>query len=165
MLMAPWVMAGVSGDVAQELQMPSGPQALEDVQKPMPSRLATLQDPGTSDQIVLYQHSLKHFPSQSWCEVCVDSRSRDQLKIDAVVDYAYMGDGGLVPDSKKMDMQHVVAGTAKWVRDLRYERFLSARRQTEGVLQLLLDKVANKCRPEGQDWQIPRQVSPNPGSY
>ena len=91
MLMAPWVMAGVSGAVAQELQMPSGPQALEDVQKPMPSRLATLQDPGTSDQIVLYQHSLKHFPSQSWCEVCVDSRSRDQLKIDAVVDLRLHG--------------------------------------------------------------------------
>ena len=30
----------------------------------------------------------------------------------------------------------------------------------EGVLQLLLDKVAKECRPEGQDWQILRQVSP-----
>ena len=32
MLMAPPVTAGVSDDVAQELQMPSGPQALEDVE-------------------------------------------------------------------------------------------------------------------------------------
>ena len=28
----------------------------------------------------------------------------------------------MVPDSKKLDMPHVVAGTAKWVRDLEYER-------------------------------------------
>ena len=73
-----------------------------------------------------------------------DSPHREQLKIDAVVpqpqfDYGYMGNGGLlqmacfvvgtdtssgaihatmVPDSKKMDMHHVVAGTATWVRDL-----------------------------------------------
>ena len=30
----------------------------------------------------------------------------------------------------------------------------------EGVLHLLLDKVARECRPEGQGWQILRQVSP-----
>ena len=30
----------------------------------------------------------------------------------------------------------------------------------EGFLQLLLDKVAKERRPEGQDWQILRQVSP-----
>ena len=30
----------------------------------------------------------------------------------------------------------------------------------EGALQLLLDKVAKECRPEGQDWKILRQVSP-----
>ena len=28
----------------------------------------------------------------------------------------------MVPDSKKMDMPYVVAATAKWVRDLGYER-------------------------------------------
>ena len=28
---------------------------------------------------------------------------------------------GMVPDSKKMDMPYVVATTARWVRDLRYE--------------------------------------------
>ena len=30
----------------------------------------------------------------------------------------------------------------------------------EGVLRLLLDKVAKECRSEGQHWQILRQVSP-----
>ena len=48
--------------------------------------------------------------------------------------------------------------TAKWVRDLGYERF-RLHGNKEGLLQLLLDKVAKECRPEGQDWQILRQVS------
>ena len=65
----------------------------------------------------------------------------------------------MVPDSKTMDMPHVVAATAKWVRDLGYERFC-LRGDKEGVLQLLLGKVARDCCPEGQDWQILRQVSP-----
>ena len=30
----------------------------------------------------------------------------------------------MVPDSKKMDMPYVVATSAKWVRDLGYERFV-----------------------------------------
>ena len=55
--------AGVSDDVAQELQMPIDPQALDDVEEPMPARPATFKDPGTPDQIVLDQHSLAHFPS------------------------------------------------------------------------------------------------------
>ena len=134
------------------------------------------------------QHNLTHFPSQPWCKMCVESRGhdsphREQSKIDAVVpqlqfDYGYMGDGGplqiacflvgadtssgathatMVPDSKKMDMLHVVAATAKWVRDLGYERFC-LHGDKQGVLQLLLDKVAKECRPEGHDWQILRQV-------
>ena len=153
----------------------------------MPSRLATLKDPGTPDQIVLDQHSRTHFPSQPWCKVCVESRGRDsphreQSKIDAAVpqlqfDYSYMRDGGplqiacflvgtdassgaihptMVPDSKKMDMHHVVAATAKWVRDLMYERFCL--HADIGVLQLLLSKVANECRPEGQDWLVFFQI-------
>ena len=65
----------------------------------------------------------------------------------------------MVPDSKKMDMLFVVAATAKWVRDPEYERFC-LHGHTERVLQLLLDKVAKEYRPEGQDWQILRQVSP-----
>ena len=72
-------------DVAQELQMPIGPQALDDEEEPMPSPPAKLKDP-----IELDQHSLTHFPSQPWCKVCVESRGRDspqreQSKIDAVV--------------------------------------------------------------------------------
>ena len=47
----------------------------------------------------------------------------------------------MVPDSKKTDMPYVVATKAKWVRDLVYERFF-LHGDKEGVLQLLLDKVA-----------------------
>ena len=43
--------------------------------------------------------------------------------------------------------------------DLGYERFC-LHGDKEGVLQLLLDKVARECRPEEQDLQILRQVSP-----
>ena len=50
--MAPLVTAGVSDDVTQELQMPIGPQMLEDVEEPMTACPATLRDPGTPDQIV-----------------------------------------------------------------------------------------------------------------
>ena len=134
------------------------------------------------------QHSLKHFPSQLWREMCVESRGRDsphreQSKIDAVVrqfDNGYMGDKGplpiacffvgtdtssgaihatMVPDSKKMDMPYFVAATAKCVRDLGYKR-ICLHVDKEGVLQFVLDKVAKECRPEEQDWQILRQVSP-----
>ena len=76
MLVAPLTTAGVSDAVAQELQMPMGPQMLEDVEEPMPARLATLRDPGTPDHIVMEQHNLTHFPSQPWCKMCVESRTR-----------------------------------------------------------------------------------------
>ena len=176
MLMAPLVTAGVSDDVTQELQMPMGQQTLDDAEEPTPARPATLKDPGTLDQIVLDQHSVTHFPSQPWCKMCVD---REQSKIDAVVPQlrfadGYLGDGGplqiacflvgsgaihatMVRDSKNMDMPHVVAGTAKRVRDLGYER-VCLHGVKEAVLQLLLGKVAKECRPQGQDWQI--HVSP-----
>ena len=52
-LISPLTATEVSDDAAQELQMPIGSQALSDVEEPMPSRLATLRDPGTSDQIVV----------------------------------------------------------------------------------------------------------------
>ena len=45
--------------------MPTSSQALEDAEAPMPSRLATLEDPGTPDQIVLDQHSSTHFPESA----------------------------------------------------------------------------------------------------
>ena len=104
MMVAPLTTAGVSDEVAQALQMPMGPQMLEDVEEPMFARPATLRDPGTPDQIVMEQNSLTHFPSQPWCKMCVESRGhdsphREQSKIDAVVpqrqfDYWCMGDGG-----------------------------------------------------------------------
>ena len=104
MMVAPLSTAGVSDEVAQELQMPMGPQMLEDVDEPMPARPTTLRDPGTPDQIVMEQHSLTHFPGQPWCKVCVESRGhdsphREQSKIDAIAPqvqfgYGYIGDGG-----------------------------------------------------------------------
>ena len=100
MLVAPLSTAGVSDEVAQELQMPIGPQMLEDVEEPMPARPATLRGPGTPDQIGMGWQSLAHFPSKPWWKMCVESRGRDSPhrgppKIDAVVpqlqfDYGYM---------------------------------------------------------------------------
>ena len=75
--MSSLVTAGVSDEVAQDLQMPMGPQMLEDVEEPMPARPATLKDAATPDQIVLEQHNLTRFPSQPWCKMCVESRGRD----------------------------------------------------------------------------------------
>ena len=60
MLVAPLLTAGVSDEVAQELQMPIGPQMLDDVAEPMPARPATLKDPGTPNQIVMEQDNLTH---------------------------------------------------------------------------------------------------------
>ena len=59
----------------------------------------------------------------------------------------------MVPDSKKTDMPYVVAATAKWVRDLGMNALVYMETK-KGVLQLLLDKVAKECRPEGQDWHM-----------
>ena len=89
MLIAPVSTAGVSDEIAQELQMPIGPQMLEDVEEPMPARPATLRDPDTPGQIGMEQHSLTHFPNQPWCKMSVESRGRDsphreQSNIDAV---------------------------------------------------------------------------------
>ena len=88
--MAPLLTAGVSDEVVQELQMPIGPQILDDVEDSMPARLPTLNDPGSPDPIVLEMHSLTHFPSQFWCKMCVESRGREsphreQSKIDTNV--------------------------------------------------------------------------------
>ena len=60
-MVAPLTTAGVSDEVAQEIQMPVGPQMLEDVEEPMLARPATLRDPGTPDQIVTEQHNPTHF--------------------------------------------------------------------------------------------------------
>ena len=58
MLMPPLVTAGVSADVAQELQMPIGPEAPGYEEEPMRSRSATLKGPGIPDHTVLGQHNL-----------------------------------------------------------------------------------------------------------
>ena len=182
MLVVPLLTAGVSDEVALELQKPIGPQMLEDVEE----RSATLKDPGTPDRIVMEQHSLTHFPSQPWCKMCVESRGRDsphreQSKIDAVVpqlqfDYGYMGDGGLLQIACFLVGADTSSGAIhaprRWTCPmlLRQQPNVCATlgmnafvytETIEGVLQLLLlDNVARECRPEGQDWQIPRQVSP-----
>ena len=52
----------------------------------------------------------------------------------------------------------LAAGTAKWVRDWEYER-LCLHGDKEGVLQLLLVKVAKECRLKNKT-DILRQVSP-----
>ena len=51
-MVAPLTTAGVSDKVAQEIQVPVGPQMLEDVEEPMLARPATLSDPGTPDQSI-----------------------------------------------------------------------------------------------------------------
>ena len=152
-----------------------GPQMLEDVEKPMLTRPATLRDPGTPDQIVMEQHSLTHFPSQPWCKMCVETRGRDspyreQSKIDAVVrqhqfDNVYMGDGGplqiacfLVGADTSSGAIHATMVPDSKKMDMPYVvlatakwvRDLGLERQhgdKEGVLQLLLDEVAKECRP------------------
>ena len=73
MLVAPSLTADVSDEVAQELQMPIGPQMVGDVEEPMPASPATLKAPGTPDRIAMEQHSLTHFPSQPWCKMIVES--------------------------------------------------------------------------------------------
>ena len=128
-MVAPLTTAGVSDEVAQEIQMPVGPQMLEDVEEPIPARPATLRDPGTPDQIVMGQHNLTHFLSQPWCKMCVESRGhdsphREKSKIDAVVpqlqfDYGYMGDGGPLPIAFVLvgtDSSSLEPSTRRWYR-------------------------------------------------
>ena len=76
MLVVLFMTGGVSGEVAQELKMPIGPQMLEDVEESILARPAILKDPGTPDRIVMAQYSLTHFPSQLWCKMRVESRGR-----------------------------------------------------------------------------------------
>ena len=172
MMVAPLTTAGVSDEVAQEIQMPVGPQMLEDVEEPMLARHATLRDPGTPDQIVMEQHNLTHFPSQFWCKMCVESRGhdsphREQSKIDAVVpqlqfDYGYMGDGGPLQiacffvgtDTSSGAIHETMVPDSKKM-DMPYVVATAAKwvrglgyerfclhGDKKGVLQLLLDKVA-----------------------
>ena len=45
-MVAPLTIAGVSDEVRQEIQLPAGPQMLENVEETMLARPATLRDPG-----------------------------------------------------------------------------------------------------------------------
>ena len=95
-------------------------------------------------------------------------------------DYGYMGDGGplqiacflvgadtssgaihatMVPDSKKMDMPCVVAATAKWCVTWGMNVSVYTKTKKE-FFSCYWTKWREKCRPEGQDWQILRQMSP-----
>ena len=161
---------GVSDGVGPELQMPIGPQTLNDVEEPMPARSATLRDPGTPDQIVLDQHSLTHFSSQPLCNVCVESRGRasphrEQSKIDAVAPQLQFDHGTLVTEalcrSRGSSWEHtplLEPSTRRWCqtpRRLTCPTWLRdqpsgcvtwgmnascVHGDKEGVLQLLLDK-------------------------
>ena len=178
-MVAPLSTASVRYEVSPEPQMSMGPQILEDVEEPMPA----------PDQIVMEQHSLTYFPSQSWCKMCVESRGhdsphREQSKIDAVVpqlqlDCGYMGNRGPLQIARCLVGTDTSSGasTRRWCRTPRRWTCPPLSQQQpsgcvtwsmnafvymetkEGVLQLQLDKVAKECRPEGQDWQIQRQVS------
>ena len=76
-MVAPLTTAGVSDEVAQEIQMPVGPQILEDVEEPMPARPATLRDPDTPDQIVMEQHNFDTYSESTVVEdVCRILRTR-----------------------------------------------------------------------------------------
>ena len=109
-----------------------------------------------------------------------DSPHREQSKTCAVVpqfhfDYGYMEDGGplqiacflegtdtssgathatTVPDSKKMDMPYVVAGTVKWVRDLLYSQHTENQRHELRRLDIRSFDVREK-RTQRSDDSIP----------
>ena len=109
--------------------------------------------------------------------MCVESRGRDspyreQCKIDAVVpqlqfDYRYMGDGSRLQNACFLVEADTSSGAIHAPMLMRRRPNWCAtwlafclHADKEGVLQLLLDKVARECCPDGQHWQILRQVSP-----
>ena len=90
-----------------------------------------------------------------------DSPHREQSKVDAIVpqlqfDYGYVVDGGPLQIACFPVGADTSSGSihATMVPDSKNS---CPHGDREGVVQLLLDK---ECRPEGQDWQILRQVSP-----
>ena len=67
----------VSDDVARKVQMPSGLQALEDVEETMPSLPATTKDPGIPDQIVLDKHGKTRLQVSLGASCARESRGRN----------------------------------------------------------------------------------------
>ena len=142
MLVAPLSTAGVSDELAQELQMPMGPQTLEDVEEPMLARPATLRDPCTPDQIVMEQHSLTHILRVSPGARCA-SNPEDTIHHISLTTDTWVTEAPCTsraswweqtllletstrrwcPTPRRWTCPYVVAATAKWVRDMGYERF------------------------------------------
>ena len=118
MLVAPLTTAGVSDKVAQEIQMPVGPQMLEDVEEPMLAIVSNLEDvirhienSRKSMQLCLHFSLIEgtwemEGPPQIACFLVKGDTSSGAIRAT------------MVPDSKNVDMLHVVATTAKWVCDL-----------------------------------------------
>ena len=144
----------------------------------MLARPATLRDPGTPDQIVMEQQSRTHILRVSPGARCA-SNPEDVIHPISLTTDTWVTEAACrsrassweqtllletstrrwCPTPRRWTCPYVCAATAKWVRDLGYERFC-LHGDTEGVLQLLLDKWQKNCRSEGQDWQILQQVSP-----
>ena len=137
MLIADFVTAGVIDDVAQKVQMPIGPQTLDDVEESMPARPATLKDPVTPDQIELDQQSVTHsrVSHDARCtsnleaviHLIENSRKSTQLRLNfreavcrmrlSACDQTpllqpYTRRWSQIP--KKMDRPHAVVGTATY---------------------------------------------------
>ena len=137
--MAPWVTAGVSDDVAEKLQMPIGPQAVEDVEGPMPFRPAVLKDPGFLDQKVLDQHSLTHFPCQPWCKVCVESQGRDSPHRE---------------QSRVTQWCHNFSLTAIWDTEAVYRLHVSSRAQTTSSQAIHATLVPDSKKMDMPTWLL-----------
>ena len=182
MLMLLLATAGESDDVAQELQMPLGPQALADAEETMPSRPATLNDPGIIDQILLDQRSLTNFPShpKDVRRISIEnSRKLTQCRINLSLTTA-------TSETEAFYILHVSSleqtpilepYTRQWCQTTRrltcsmwMQEQLNVRDwstnacvYTEITKEFFIcyrTEVANTCRLEGQDWQILQQVSP-----
>ena len=95
-----------SDEAAQAMLEPAGPRPMPvdvEIEDAAPPRPATLKSPGAPEKQAVDLHNLLHFPSEPWCEHCVQSRGHDaphmeRDNIDAVTptiqrDYGFMGDG------------------------------------------------------------------------
>ena len=139
MMVAPLLTAGVSDEVAQEIQMPVGPHTLEDVDELMSARQRSWHSRSYCDG-TLIRHIFRASPGarcasnpEDMIHHIANSRKSTQLCLNFNSTTGYMGDGGplqiacffvradtssgaihatMVPDSTKMDMPYVVAATA-----------------------------------------------------
>ena len=84
-----------------------------------------------------------------------------QIACFLVGTYTFSGaiDETMVPDSTKMDMLYVVAGTAKWVRDVACERFRLHGDKDE-FFRCWRTKWRRNVVPQDKTGKFLRQVSP-----